>query len=57
MRTILGDNRTDIFPTVVGIGKLSPRHLSFYNALYGDAHVKARKWGAGRWQEWSIQKD
>lgn len=57
MRTILGDNRTDIFPATAGVGKVSPRHLDFYNVLYGDGHVKSRKWGAGRWQEWSIQKD
>ncbi len=58
MRTILGDNRTEIFPAVAGNSKTSPRHLGGYNALYGDAHVKFRQWGkSSQARDWSIQKD
>jgi prepilin-type N-terminal cleavage/methylation domain-containing protein/prepilin-type processing-associated H-X9-DG protein len=58
MRTILGDNRTEVFPTTAGISKTAARHLGGYNALYGDGHVKYLQWGKGnRPQMWSIQKD
>lgn len=35
--------------------KLSWRHFGGFNALYGDGHVKWRKWGTTTRAEWSIQ--
>lgn len=37
--------------------KVSARHLEGFNALYGDGHVKWRKWGSTQPNEWSIQND
>ena len=37
--------------------KVSNRHFDGFNALYGDGHVKFRKWGSTRPAEWSIQDD
>lgn len=36
--------------------KLSPRHSGGFNALYGDGHVKWRRWGTTRREEWSVQE-
>ena len=33
------------------------RHFEGFNALYGDGHVKFRKWGSTKASEWSIQDD
>lgn len=44
-----GSVATDPFP------KLSWRHFGGYNALYGDGHVKWKKWGTSRREEWSVQ--
>ena len=37
--------------------KVSQRHFDGFNALYGDGHVKFRKWGSTRAQEWTVQDD
>lgn len=34
---------------------LSYRHFGGFNALFGDGHVKWRRWGTTRREEWSIQ--
>lgn len=38
-------------------GKPSPRHFDGFNVLYGDGHVKWRRWGSTKANEWSIQAD
>jgi prepilin-type N-terminal cleavage/methylation domain-containing protein/prepilin-type processing-associated H-X9-DG protein len=35
--------------------KASYRHFGGFNALYGDGHVKWRKWGSTTREEWSVQ--
>lgn len=35
--------------------KTADRHLEGFNALFGDGHVKFRKWGTTKPGEWSIQ--
>lgn len=35
--------------------KVASRHFDGFNALYGDGHVKFRKWGSTTAGEWSIQ--
>jgi prepilin-type N-terminal cleavage/methylation domain-containing protein/prepilin-type processing-associated H-X9-DG protein len=37
--------------------KVASRHMDGFNALYGDGHVKWKKWGSGLPSEYSIQKD
>ena len=37
--------------------KVAFRHFDGFNALYGDGHVKFRKWGSTRPQEWTVQSD
>ena len=37
--------------------KVSNRHFDGFNALFGDGHVKFRRWGSTTPAEWSIQDD
>ena len=46
------DRRPDAEPS-----KASPRHFDGFNALFGDGHVKWRKWGSTTANEWTIQAD
>ena len=48
--------RTDMFPNDES-SKVSDRHFNGFNALFGDGHVKFRKWGSTRPNEWTIQDD
>lgn len=56
IRAISAEDRTDHFPTAT-FSKVSNRHFDGFNALYGDGHVKFRKWGSTTANEWSIQSD
>ena len=56
IRAISAEDRTDHFPTAT-YSKVSNRHFDGFNALYGDGHVKFRKWGSTTANEWSIQDD
>ena len=47
---------TDHFP-FRATSKPAYRHFEGFNALYGDGHVKFRKWGTTTASEWSIQQD
>ena len=37
--------------------KVANRHLEGFNALFGDGHVKFRRWGTTRPREWTVQQD
>jgi prepilin-type N-terminal cleavage/methylation domain-containing protein len=54
MRSIDTEMRTDRF-NVSTASKVSARHFDGFNALYGDGHVKFRKWGSTTPGDWSIQ--
>ena len=54
IRGIQQDIRTDLFTTDTA-SKPGNRHFDGFNALYGDGHVKFRKWGSTRPGEWTIQ--
>ena len=56
IRAISGEERTDRFKTDAP-SKVASRHFEGFNALYGDGHVKFRKWGSTTANEWSIQDD
>ncbi len=56
IRAISGEDRTDRFITDAP-SKVANRHLEGFNALYGDGHVKFRRWGSTTANEWSIQDD
>ena len=56
IRAISGEERTDRFTTDAP-SKVASRHFDGFNALYGDGHVKFRKWGSTAASEWSIQDD
>jgi prepilin-type N-terminal cleavage/methylation domain-containing protein/prepilin-type processing-associated H-X9-DG protein len=56
LRAISGEDRTDIYKTDAP-SKVAGRHFDGFNALYGDGHVKWRKWGTTTSNEWSIQSD
>lgn len=56
IRAISAEDRTDHYLTDTP-SKVSPRHFEGFNALYGDGHVKFRKWGSTTANEWSIQSD
>jgi prepilin-type N-terminal cleavage/methylation domain-containing protein/prepilin-type processing-associated H-X9-DG protein len=62
IRAIGSEGRTDRYngrttQTGTGPSKVALRHLEGFNALYGDGHVKFRKWGATAASEWSSQLD
>ena len=56
IRAIGAEIRTDRYPNDTA-SKVSQRHFTGFNALYGDGHVKFRKWGSTGAHEWSIQSD
>ena len=37
--------------------KVAARHFDGFNALYGDGHVKWKKWGTSKAGDWTIQAD
>lgn len=56
IRAITEEKRTDHYPDDLP-SKVASRHLDGFNALFGDGHVKFRKWGSTQANEWSIQAD
>lgn len=50
------ESNTDHFP-FRATSKPAYRHFVGFNALFGDGHVKWRKWGSTQASEWSIQQD
>ena len=56
LRAISGEDRTDRFKTDAP-SKVASRHFDGFNALFGDGHVKFRRWGSTTANEWSIQDD
>ncbi len=56
LRAIGAEIRTDRYQTDAP-SKVASRHFDGFNALYGDGHVKFRKWGSTTANEWSIQSD
>lgn len=54
--TIRSERRTDHFNTDTA-SKIAYRHFDGFNALYGDGHVKWRKWGSTTREEFSVQTD
>jgi prepilin-type processing-associated H-X9-DG protein len=56
LRAISGEERTDRYTTDAP-SKVAARHFDGFNALFGDGHVKWRKWGTTTSNEWSIQSD
>lgn len=56
MRAITSDSGCDYQPTDRS-AKVSYRHSGGFNALYGDGHVKWRRFGSTKRPEWSIQAD
>lgn len=56
IRAISGENRTDLYLNDTA-SKVAATHFGGFNALYGDGHVKWRKWGSTQASEWSIQSD
>lgn len=56
IRAITSEERTDRFQTATA-SKVAGHHFEGFNALYGDGHVKFRKWGSTTADEWSIQSD
>ena len=59
IRSIYQEVRTDAGPFSKShqISKPSDRHLGGFNALFGDGHVKFRRWGSTTLNEWTIQSD
>ena len=60
IRGIDEELRTDRYATGATAGtasKVAGRHFDGFNAIYGDGHVKWKKWGATAPREYSIQKD
>ncbi len=62
LRAISEETRTDRFnggtaATGATASKAAARHFVGFNALFGDGHVKWRKWGTTTADEWSIQSD
>ncbi len=56
IRAISAEDRTDRYLTDTP-SKVSSRHFDGFNALFGDGHVKFRRWGSTQASEWSIQSD
>lgn len=56
IRAIDAEARTDHFTTVTS-SKVANRHFDGFNAMYGDGHVKFRKWGSTKAEDWSVQSD
>jgi prepilin-type N-terminal cleavage/methylation domain-containing protein/prepilin-type processing-associated H-X9-DG protein len=56
LRSISEEIRNDNKPNGTA-SKVAARHFDGFNALYGDGHVKFRRWGSTTPSEWSIQTD
>ena len=56
IRAISAENRTDRYLNDTP-SKVAARHFDGFNALFGDGHVKFRRWGSTKANEWSIQSD
>ena len=56
IRGIDEEIRTDRYPDATP-SKVAGRHFDGFNALFGDGHVKFRRWGSTQPSEWSIQSD
>ncbi len=56
IRSIGKEASTDRVPWSAA-AKVSPRHFDGFNALYGDGHVKWRRFGTSNPDEWSTQSD
>jgi prepilin-type N-terminal cleavage/methylation domain-containing protein/prepilin-type processing-associated H-X9-DG protein len=56
IRSIGKESGTDMVPWSAA-GKVATRHFDGFNALYGDGHVKFRKFGSTTPNEWSTQAD
>lgn len=56
IRGIQQDVRTDMFTNDTA-SKPADRHFEGFNALFGDGHVKFRKWGSTAPREWTVQAD
>jgi prepilin-type N-terminal cleavage/methylation domain-containing protein/prepilin-type processing-associated H-X9-DG protein len=56
IRGIQAEVRTDR-STAATSSKVAARHFDGFNALFGDGHVKWRRWGTTRAEEWTIQSD
>ena len=54
LSSIRDEDNTDHFPNAE-TSKPGYRHFSGFNALFGDGHVKWRKYGSTKAGEWSIQ--
>lgn len=62
LRAIGSEVRTDRYngsttQTGAGPSKVALRHFEGFNAMYGDGHVKWRKWGNTAASEWTVQSD
>ncbi|BCM93800.1 hypothetical protein IAD21_05691 [Abditibacteriota bacterium] len=56
LRAIGAEIRTDHYINDAP-SKVAGRHFDGFNALYGDGHVKWRRWGSTTPDEWTIQSD
>ena len=56
IRSISIEKRTDRFLDDYP-SKVAKRHFDGFNALFGDGHVKFKRWGTTAASEWSIQSD
>lgn len=56
IRSINTEVKTDRF-TAATASKVAALHFDGFNVLYGDGHVKFRKWGSTKAAEWSVQAD
>jgi prepilin-type N-terminal cleavage/methylation domain-containing protein len=56
IRGLTEQKRTDHFPDQTA-SKVAYRHFEGFNAMYGDGHVKWRKWGSTKPGEWTIQEN
>lgn len=56
IRAITDEKSTDHFSDATN-SKTAPRHFDGFNAMFGDGHVKWRKWGSTTANEWTIQAD
>ncbi len=56
MRSISAEDRTDRYKLNTS-SKATKRHFDGFNALFGDGHVKFRRYGSTTPNEWSIQSD
>ncbi len=56
IRGIQEEIRTDRYPDDTA-SKVANRHFGGFSAMFGDGHVKWRRWGSTTAAEWSIQAD